>query len=42
MRRNVIQPLRLGGECIVWRNREASLDVAELEPRSRTASTYVL
>ncbi len=42
LRRSVIQPLRLGGERIVWRNREASLDVAELEPGSRAASTYVL
>lgn len=42
LRRSVIQPLRLGGERIVWRNREASLDVAELEPSSRAASTYVL
>ena len=42
LRRAVVQPLRLGGERVVWRNREASLDVAELEPSSRVRSTYVL
>lgn len=42
LRRTVVQPLRMGGERVTWRNREASLDVAELEPASRAASTYVL
>ena len=42
LRRSVVQPLRMGGERVIWRNREASLDVAELEPGSRTRSTYVL
>lgn len=42
LRRSVVQPLRMGGERVIWRNREASLDVAELEPRSRAAATYVL
>ena len=42
IRRNVIDPLLYRGEPVSWRNHEASYDVAELEPSSRDASTYVL
>lgn len=41
-REHVIDPLRLRGETVVWRNYEASYDVRQLEPSSREASTYVL
>jgi len=42
LREYLIDPFRLNGEVIVWRNYEASYDVHELEPRSREGSTYVL
>jgi len=42
LRRSVIHPLLLSKPAVKWRNHEASLDVAELEPRTRTRSTYVL
>jgi FAD/FMN-containing dehydrogenase len=42
LRKKVVQPLRMKSGDVVWRNREASLDVAELEPRTRLISTYVL
>src|SRR5262249_46482650 len=32
----------LGKPMIVWRNHEASLDTASLEPRTRRSSTYLL
>ncbi len=38
----VIDPTYFSGEPVTWRNYEASRDVAELEPASRTGSTYVL
>jgi len=38
----LIDPLLFTGTKIHWRNYEAGYDVAELEPRSRTDSTYVL
>lgn len=41
LRRGLVQPL-LGRSAVVWRNFEASRDVAELEPASRAFSTYVL
>jgi FAD/FMN-containing dehydrogenase len=44
-RDNVVEPLayRVGGRNpVVWRNYEASMDVSEIEPRSRKRSTYVL
>lgn len=41
-RRTLIDPMRLRGTPVVWRNHEASYDVGELEPISRTRSTYVL
>ncbi|MDK2126427.1 FAD-binding oxidoreductase [Parachitinimonas caeni] len=42
LRRKVIHPLLNAGSKVQWRNREASLDVAELEPENRAHSTYVL
>jgi FAD/FMN-containing dehydrogenase len=42
MRRNVGDPLVYNKEKVVWRNREASYDVQELEPSSREEETYVL
>ena len=42
IRRRIIDPLVYRGSPVVWRNYEASYDVAELEPRSRERSTYVL
>jgi FAD/FMN-containing dehydrogenase/uncharacterized membrane protein YhaH (DUF805 family) len=38
----VIDPLLYKGKKIHWRNYEAGYDVAELEPKSRINSTYVL
>jgi FAD/FMN-containing dehydrogenase len=42
IREHVVDPLLFRGEPVVWRNYEASYDVAELEPASRDESTYVL
>ena len=42
LRKEVIHPLLLAKPAVKWRNHEASLDVAELEPRTRIMSTYVL
>jgi hypothetical protein len=42
IRQHVIDPLIFRGEPVSWRNHEASYDVADLEPSSREASTYVL
>lgn len=42
IRQRVIDPVLFRGEPVSWRNHEASYDVAELEPSSREASTYVL
>jgi len=41
-RARFLDPWRLRGAPVVWRNYEASYDVSELEPVSRTRSTYVL
>ncbi len=41
-RARFLDPWRLRGSPVVWRNYEASYDVSELEPISRTRSTYVL
>lgn len=38
----IIDPIILRSKKIHWRNYEASYDVAELEPASRTHTTYVL
>lgn len=42
VRRKCIDPLYYSNEKVVWRNKEASYDVAELEPSSREKYTYVL
>src|SRR5258708_2990898 len=41
-RRALVDRLYYAGQPVTWRNYEASLDVAALEPASREASTYVL
>lgn len=41
-RRHVGDPYVYSNEKVVWRNREASYDVQELEPKSREEQTYVL
>jgi hypothetical protein len=40
--KSVVHPLRYAGAKVKWRNHEASLDVAELEPDSRRSFTFVL
>ncbi len=42
LRSNVVHPLLMSKPAVTWRNHQASLDVAELEPRTRAISTYVL
>ena len=42
VRRALVDPIYFTGEPVTWRNYEASLDAAELEPASREGSTYVL
>lgn len=42
LRSKLIHPLLLARPSVKWRNHEASRDVAELEPRTRLVSTYVL
>jgi FAD/FMN-containing dehydrogenase len=42
LRQHVFDPVAYLGHPVVWRNHEASYDVAELEPSSRRHSTYVL
>lgn len=42
LRRSVIHPLVDSKPSVKWLNHEASRDVAELEPRQRDVSTYVL
>ncbi|HKP16080.1 MAG TPA: FAD-binding oxidoreductase [Gemmatimonadaceae bacterium] len=42
MREHVIDPVIFRGNPVEWRNYEASYDVSELEPSSRTWDTYVL
>lgn len=39
---SVVRPILLSDEVVRWRNCEASLDVAQLEPRTRRFSTYAL
>lgn len=38
----VLDPIVYSSKKVVWRNNEASYDVAELEPKSREEQTYVL
>jgi FAD/FMN-containing dehydrogenase len=40
--RETLADRRLGKRAVVWRNFEASLDTASLEPRTRAISTYLL
>ena len=42
LRSRVVHPLLLARPAVKWRNHEASLDVAQLEPLTRRFSTYVL
>jgi FAD/FMN-containing dehydrogenase len=42
LRQSVVHPLLLSKPVVKWLNHEASLDVAELEPRTRAMSTFVL
>ena len=42
LRKKVVHPLLMRPPAVKWLNHEASLDVAELEPRTRAISTYVL
>jgi FAD/FMN-containing dehydrogenase len=42
LRSKLVHPLLLARPAVKWRNHEASLDLAELEPRTRRFSTYVL
>lgn len=42
IRRNIVDPIIYSSDLVVWRNWEASYDVAELEPQSRKEETYVL
>ena len=41
-RKSLLDPLLYRPEKVVWRNKEASYDVLELEPSSRQEDTYVL
>lgn len=42
LRKDIIAPWENSKKIVKWRNHEASLDVAELAPRTRLISTYVL
>lgn len=42
LREKIVHPLLMRPQVVKWLNHEASLDVAELEPRTRAMSTYVL
>ena len=42
LREKVVHPLLMRQPAVKWLNHEASLDAAELEPRTRAVSTYVL
>ncbi|HEY0262029.1 MAG TPA: FAD-dependent oxidoreductase [Chitinophagales bacterium] len=42
LREKIIDPIIYRKEAVLWRNREASYDVQELEPKSREKYTYVL
>jgi FAD/FMN-containing dehydrogenase len=41
-RRYVYDALRYAGDAVVWRNHEASHDLSELEPASRSNTTFVM
>lgn len=42
LQRKLVDSLALSKPAVVWRNFEASLDAASLEPRTRAFSTYLL
>lgn len=42
LRKSVLHPILMSKPAVRWLNHEASLDVAELEPRTRSMSTYAL
>lgn len=42
LREKLVHPLLMRPQVVKWLNHEASLDAAELEPRTRAVSTYVL
>lgn len=42
LRSDVLHPLLTRGAAVKWLNREASLDVAQLEPLTRSFSTFAL
>ncbi len=42
LRESVVDRMVLQEKAVTWRNYEASLDTASLEPRTRSISTYVL
>lgn len=42
LRKSVLHPLLTSNPIVKWLNHEASLDVTELEPRTRKISTYAL
>lgn len=42
LRQSVIHPMLMSRPAVKWLNHEASLDVAELEPRTRAVSTFAL
>jgi FAD/FMN-containing dehydrogenase len=41
-RKSIVHPLLMRKPAVKWLNHEASMDVAELEPRTRAMSTYAL
>lgn len=42
LRKHVLEPLFYSQHVVTWRNHEASYDIAELEPQSRSETTFVL
>jgi FAD/FMN-containing dehydrogenase len=42
LREKIVHPLLMRPNVVKWLNHEASLDAAELEPRTRAVSTYAL
>jgi FAD/FMN-containing dehydrogenase len=42
LRKSIVHPLLTSKPAVKWLNHEASLDAAELEPRTRKMSTYAL
>jgi FAD/FMN-containing dehydrogenase len=42
LRRNFVDPIQFASQAVVWRNHEASIDVASLGPIAGEGSTYAL